>query len=1079
MKVNSFKGFLLLLLCVLGLSEAKAYTEGFDNFKISYDSSWKPVLTLPEGWDYYGDGNTFSRGSEKDTYKTSLPSIGVEATNATAYLITPMLQGDFDFFIRNYTSKKQAQITAYACTYQNGELVRGEQIDYKKLTSGNSNWYNVTFNSTTATRVALLISQAYFDDFTYKPATAVEGPSLVVNGFTNGSEFDFGTVAEGTSKSFSLINQGTADLEIESITVSGDFTLSDNLPSVIAAGKSVDISISTPANDTTGVLSIVSNDEENSPYEIKLKSQYKVPKPIMAVSLSEINLGKVTEDATGTFSVSNTGDAPLEVSLSSNNEAFELNSSSLTVKAGEKVDVTVTFHFNAEVYGVNSANITLHPNEGDDAEVKVYARVANPNVWTENFSANEVPSGWEADKGGWSFDGNVAKGEWSYGTKYYLTTPDLIVEAGDELEFQYRPTASRVTINIQYSKDGGEFKDYPTGLGYLNKSDNFSDYTIKNLEAGSYRFRFQNEDYELDNFEGFILNLNAPKLEVSPLEDAVFGKVTSGPVSKTYEVKNIGTGLLTVNITSSSDDFTVEPAEIKDIEPENPVEFTVTFNHDIDKLGEKEALITVTPSYNSLAAVTFKASAIAKNPYLWEEDFEEGEIPEGWSNTGWTIEKPKASTYNNGTYMAYAGTSSSVPVITTPRLWASEGQELSFEIGNSTDSYDPMTVEYSHDQIDWTPIEDSPIKAGGTYTFTAPETGYYYLRFQGKYGRIDNFLGFRLALKDHDISISGQNIPAAGHQYVDYTASVTLKEMTGKEEKANVSLYFGEEQVATAETTLEPDATLQVELSFLPVKAYENVEASIVITYAEGETLRGENVTVTVSEAPVWSENEDNDFESTTIPALVFDYTVNEGWNTISVPFALDDSYLEQIFGPRFEVYELGGYEDNTIKFRSALKNNGKYAPGYPYVVHIPNVAVAYDVEEDEEVESSTPIILKDVKIEQPTPQEERKGLVAFKGSFNSGSADTDLYELNAQGALDSNPAIRAFRAYISLDPQIETVPEVKFYDGSGVETGVSMNYSDSVYPEGIYNLNGIRVSEPLVPGIYIINGKKVILRGH
>lgn len=429
--------------------------------------------------------------------------------------------------------------------------------------------------------------------------------------------------------------------------------------------------------------------------------------------------------------------------------------------------------------------------------------------------------------------------------------------------------------------------------------------------------------------------------------------------------------------------------------------------------------------------------------------------------------------------MAYAGTKRPAPVIITPRLWASEGQVLSFEIGKTTDSSDPMTVEYSHDQNDWTPIDNSPIKASGTHTFTAPEKGYYYLRFQGNYGRIDNFLGFRLALKDHDISISDQNIPATGHQYVDYTASVTLKEMTGKEEKANVSLYFGEEQVATAETTLEPDATNHVILSFLPVKAYENVEASIVITYAEGETLRGENVTVTVSEAPVWSENEDNDFESTTIPALVFDYTVNEGWNTISVPFALDDSYLEQIFGPRFEVYELGGYEDNTIKFRSALKNNGKYAPGYPYVVHIPNVAVAYGVEEDEEVESSTPIILKDVKIEQPTPQEERKGLVAFKGSFNSGSADTDLYELNAQGALDANPAIRAFRAYISLDPQVETVPEVKFYDGSGVETGVSMNYSDSVYPEGIYNLNGIRVSEPLAPGIYIINGKKVILRGH
>ena len=55
------------------------------------------------------------------------------------------------------------------------------------------------------------------------------------------------------------------------------------------------------------------------------------------------------------------------------------------------------------------------------------------------------------------------------------------------------------------SKDGSAFTDYQTISG-LNNGD-AGTYTITGLEAGDYQFRFANDDYLLDNFEGFKLNL--------------------------------------------------------------------------------------------------------------------------------------------------------------------------------------------------------------------------------------------------------------------------------------------------------------------------------------------------------------------------------------------------------------------------------------------------------------------------------------------------------------------------------------------------------------------------------------------
>lgn len=1071
----------LMALAIGVAATAETITEGFDNFNAAYVSgSWtQKTLTLPEGWDYSGPMLSFEKSTESGTYKKAKPSISVASTNSDSYLITPMLQGDFSFWLRDNPKSKAASIKAYTCTMENGELNLGEEIGSQTLSANNATFYEITFNNPTATRVALLISQAYFDDFTYTPAVPTAGPSLVIADYANGSSFDFGTVSKGTEQRFTLTNKGTETLNIESITISGGYDLIGNeIPMSIESGKQKDVVIATPDMDATGVLSIISNDPE-SPYIINVSSKYKVPKPIMGVSPLRIDLGRVTADASGTFIVSNTGDATLTATLTSDNTAFEVSKPNLSVEPGQSEEVTVMYKYDATAYGVNSANITVTPNDGEQAVVAVSAKVPNPNVWSEDFSGNTLPEGWEIQNNTncWKFSNGYAEGSFS-SNKGYLTTPSLAVESvEDEMTFQYKTTYNgTVYIKIQYSKDGGEYKDYKT-ITEKSKVNDFKDYTITGLDAGNYCFRFENDDYILDNFEGFKLNLNAPKMEVTPLGDVNFGKVTAQPESKTFTVANVGTGKLTVNISCSNTDFSVEAAELTDIENESPATFTVSFNYDAENLGEKSAVITITPTYNKDASVSFSVYANAKDPNIWEEDFEDGVIPEGWSNSGWVVEK-STSTTGNGTYMAYAGTGNNT-TLATPRLYASKGQKLAFEVGKYTDPNDPLTVEYSHDKNEWILLEGGPITSGGVKEFTAPEDGFYYLRFQGRYGRVDNFNGFKLSPKDHDLSITGKNIPTAGNQYVEYTATVTLQEMMGMNETVTATLYFGTEQMATVTETLEPNATVTLPLTFLPTEGVDNAEAFIKVSYAENESLETDAVAVTIEEAPVWDENAQADLTEGTLPVVVFNYVPVQGWNSIGVPFALDDDYLTLIFGPSYIVYELNGYENNTIFFREAAKYSGKYAAGYPYIVYV-NSASPEDPVTSYSDDQSSLTILRDVKIEKTEPQSETKNGVTFSANFSPREAGMEetLYEIDATDhSLKEISTVKGYRGSITLDAGITSVPRVVFYDNSGGETGITAIEEDSTLREIIFNLNGQKVKEPLVPGIYIINGKKTVVR--
>ncbi len=503
----------VMLLSLMGVTQVNAQvTDDFTSY-----STTSSGQTLGDNWYVFpGDDGSWGRFGADYTYKNSAYD-GADANYVSGYssnytknvwlVLKKQVTGSVTFRSRMYKNSGTLYVTNKVTAVDDGTFTvdkTGAQ-SYSITTTASSNTYDA---GSTATYVAFCLTsdQMRLLDVTYTEASAAEGAVLSVSGFESGSSFDFGTVPAGETKTFTLNNLGADELTITSIAVSGDFEITDgsDITSIASMG-SASVTVSTPDKDASGALTIVSNDE-NSPYVISLTSTYKVPAPIIALDPTEVEFGKVTENASQVITVSNSGEAELIGTITSDNPDFTVSPSEINVPVGETAEFTVTYNYDVEAYGAHTATITVTPTVGEAATLAVSAKVADPNLWSEDFQGEGLPEGWEVGSSNWTFANGVARatyGSSSTGYKYFLTTPTLEVAEGESLEFQYRGTANYTDIRIQISKDGGEFETFTTIA--CNNMTEFETYVIDGLEPGQYQFRFANDNYELDNFEGFKL----------------------------------------------------------------------------------------------------------------------------------------------------------------------------------------------------------------------------------------------------------------------------------------------------------------------------------------------------------------------------------------------------------------------------------------------------------------------------------------------------------------------------------------------------------------------------------------------
>lgn len=766
---------------------------------------------------------------------------------------------------------------------------------------------------------------------------------------------------------------------------------------------------------------------------------------------SSQNFGMVMKDAsaTKTFTVTNNGNVALEVTFAPS--AGFSTPASLNVAAGasETFDVVM----NTTTPGAKSGNVVLSFDalNAKSFTIPVSGYVADPDKIYADFNDNQLPTGW-SDNTGWTFsDGKAVAGY-----KTQMTLPALSVAEGEKLAICAMANGGYKELYYYTSTDGGSTwsAKSATNIGSSLSTTGYSIVYIDGLAAGNYKLKLEGYNVSIDAINGFTLNADAPALTVDPTTDAAFGKVKAQPAAKTYTITNSGTGTLTGTITSSDiEKFTVSENSFSLGAGENKT-FEVSLVFD-EIYGEKTATITIHPTNDGLTDVVINATATTADPNIWEEDFESG-IPASWinENNAWTTTRyghnGQAGPGYNKTY-----------TLTTPRLQATKDQVLTFDVIDAESETYFLKAEYSTDRTNWTMIEN--YIAGGNKSFTAPADGYYWLRFTGNYTYVDNFFGFKEAPLAHDAAITAQSIPATGNQYVDYTATVTVKEMAGKAESGVVAkLYVDGVEMASDTQDLTANGTATFTMTFTPDAAIDAKKAYIKVTYEDVE-LTTDEIDLTIAAATVLNEAEGEATLATgTMPSVVVKYTPAAGWGTITMPFALTSDIMTSIFGEGWKAYELKGFTDNTLSFESTTT----FYAGYPYIVYVETPAVHADG-----------VILKNVNFSRATAQGDTYNGATFQGTYAPMAAGTmeGKWGVTSEAKIakgNASASMKGFRAYFE-GITAGASARLSFIDEDGTTTVINaLELNQNV--EGVYNLQGQKV-ERMQKGLYIVNGRKVV----
>lgn len=668
---------------------------------------------------------------------------------------------------------------------------------------------------------------------TYAPVLTVKKGDDVQ---TTPAAHAFGEVGETKTVTYNFNNTGAGTINITNVASDNTVFTTNWTTSVAASNFDLVITANYDADkagEQNGVITVTTTEGE---FVINLTSTFLASDaPTLAVSTNNIAFGKLTEDKEETVTVTNNGTGSMTVNIASDSEDFVISPAQLTeIGAGQSKTFTITFKYSSS-YGAKVGNVTVTPTYDETAveTIKVSGASKDPNVWAEDFSGNAKPDGWNVsgytDK--WTFADGVAKTSYS-SNKGYLETPLLTVAADDVLSFQAKSTYNgTVTIKVYKKTSSSDWETSAFKTISLTSSDNgvWKDYTIEGLSAGNYKFRFENEDYELDNFEGFKLNLNDPKLAIYSDATATTA-VTSGTAkdfgwknsdhSEIYYIKNNGTGTLTISSISEVEGFTASTAgnATTIAAGADPLALTITMT--ADAVGAKSGTFTITTD-GGIFTIPVSGFVYGDKNFI---DFtaEGAKKPAGWSMGNWDISNNQLASGSSSTSM------------TTTNFTAAKGEKLYVEaISTATSYYYSPALTYSINGGTAVSIADGlstsaskVIVVDALGDIDSDETTVS-LTFTGQYVAIRRIYGFTaktepiMTTTAADIAFGMQTAESAEQTItISNEGSATLEGLsvtlgkTGDAAEYSIALYDGENAFTGAELEVGKTITVKVKQLF-------------------------------------------------------------------------------------------------------------------------------------------------------------------------------------------------------------------------------------------------------------------------
>lgn len=206
-----------------------------------------------------------------------------------------------------------------------------------------------------------------------------------------------------------------------------------------------------------------------------------------------------------------------------------------------------------------------------------------------------------------------------------------------------------------------------------------------------------------------------------------------------------------------------------------------------------------------------------------------------------------------------------------------------------------------------------------------------------------------------------------------------------------------------------------------------------------------------------------------------FNLDLKSGYNPVALPFALPEERIIELFGPEAKAYALTDAEVTAGDAILTFTKEAGIEAGRPYMLYIEHGPVYFRTKGNKIVSAVLPKVVNGVQFTGAyTANEAAEGEIVLTNEHFMGLVDVADNTNAAVQALSTRTP--AFTAVVKSATAQSPLTSAKFKIQE-TPTGIDDIAVDELNENDvIYNLQGVRVTAPTA-GIYIVNGKKVIIR--
>ncbi len=216
--------------------------------------------------------------------------------------------------------------------------------------------------------------------------------------------------------------------------------------------------------------------------------------------------------------------------------------------------------------------------------------------------------------------------------------------------------------------------------------------------------------------------------------------------------------------------------------------------------------------------------------------------------------------------------------------------------------------------------------------------------------------------------------------------------------------------------------------------------------------------------------------------------TINaDEWSTICLPFDMTEAQVKEAFGNDVQLGDFVGAEsefddaDNVTGITVSFNDASAIEANHPYIIKVSEPVEEFTIDGVDIVADEDEAY---IEFDNGKSGSRRVVYSGFYGTYHAGTV-LDEFTLflssNKFYYSDGSIKMKGYRAYFEfLDvlTEIEEGPHVKiFFDGDDDETGIDMVITGRRTEDDVYDLSGRRVGRQPQRGIYIVNGKKVVIK--